>query len=63
MKKLLALSALLLTVGFVNARHCGTCKQKAPKATCVKLVKKECPAKKVCQTACHLECPEGTRPA
>lgn len=61
MKKLLALLLTLSTVAQVSAGGCNTCSvaKCEPAPICSKLVTKEIrkPARKICETNCHYECP------
>lgn len=63
MKKLLVLGLAVagLSTVALNANRCGSCETAAP--SCVKMVEKHCPAKKVCETNCHWTCPDGTKMA
>lgn len=61
MKKLLLALAALTVTGNALAYGCGSCKEKAPKQTCVRMkqVKEtKCP-KKQCTTTCHNVCADG----
>ena len=63
MKKLLALILALGTVAQVSAR-CGSCEtttnncEPRPRCHYTKVVEVDKPAKKVCETNCHFECPK-----
>lgn len=62
MKKFLALLLTLSTVAQVSA-GCGSCENKMnnceprPRCHTTKVVEVDKPAKKVCETTCHYECP------
>lgn len=74
MKKLLITAIALLGVTSsafgIFGRGCGGCKSVRSCATnevsceakpvCYKMVRKECPARKVCETNCHYVCPPDT---
>lgn len=73
MKKLVVSAVLsLLMVSNASAfffnRDCGGCRTRAtvnevncePRPVCYKMVRKECPARKVCETNCHYVCPPDT---
>ena len=74
MKKLVVASLLsLLAVTTVSARQfrgdCDSCPSAAtvhegtncePRPACYKMVRKECPARKICRTDCRYICPNDT---
>ncbi|MDR3646416.1 MAG: hypothetical protein P4L22_02630 [Candidatus Babeliales bacterium] len=62
MKKFLALLLTLSTVASISAgcnKDCNTTVKCEPRPKCSRLVTKEvfAPARKVCETNCHYECP------
>ncbi len=75
MKKVIALALVLSSVVASNAfggifgfGNCGGCRPRCsttevctePRPNCYKMVRKECPARKVCETTCHWVCPPDT---